>query len=299
MSAQEISRALHGVRNGNGFLCRCPVPSHGRGKGDRNPSLSIADGDKGLLLRCFAGCDARDVLAELRRRDLLEPSCGDNPPRRFERSAMPRPLPEPEPDERALELWRQAIPVAGTLAERYLRQRGITIQIPASLRFMAHADYLPRVAFPAMIAAVQRPDRKIIAVQLTFLDPCGEGKAKVANPRKTIGKLAAGAVRLGLAGETLGLAEGTESALSAMQISGVPVWATLGAARFVRVSIPRDVLYLEIFGDRDATGRRKLERALSRHCLARNAKGHLPPEGTGDWNDYVRDVPLACESLNL
>jgi putative DNA primase/helicase len=177
-----------------------------------------------------------------------------------------------------------------------LRRRGIAIQIPPSLRFMPHADYLPRIGFPAMIAAVQSPDRRVIAVQLTFLDPSGGGKAKVANPRKTLGKLGTGAIRLGLAGETLGLAEGTESALSAMQLSGVAVWATLGAQRLRSVSIPVNVQRLEIFGDRDATGLRELKKALSRHCLARIVRGQLPPDGVGDWNDFLRDGPLVCES---
>lgn len=71
-SAANIARALGGHRNGEGFLVRCPVPSHGQGRGDRRPSLSIRDGDDRLLVRCFAGCDPRDVLAELRRRGLLD-----------------------------------------------------------------------------------------------------------------------------------------------------------------------------------------------------------------------------------
>lgn len=116
------------------------------------------------------------------------------------------------------------------LVEQYLRCREIALSIPQSLRFLPHLDYMPRVDFPAMIAAVQRPDRKIIAVQITFLDPRGDRKAQVAAPRKMIGALGRGAVRLGPAGETLGIAEGTESALSAMQLFATPVWACLGRA---------------------------------------------------------------------
>jgi hypothetical protein len=83
-TARAVSQALGGTGNGKGFLCRCPVPSHGKGNGDRNPSLSVADGDKGLLVRCFAGCDQRDVLAELRSRGLLgEPRPATQPVRTF------------------------------------------------------------------------------------------------------------------------------------------------------------------------------------------------------------------------
>lgn len=73
-TARSIAQALSGsIRNGKSFLCRCPVATHGKGRGDRNRSLSIADGDDGkLLVRCFAGCDWLDVLAELRRRGLTD-----------------------------------------------------------------------------------------------------------------------------------------------------------------------------------------------------------------------------------
>ena len=40
---------------------------------DHNPSLKLSDGDQGkLLVHCFAGCEPRDMLAELRRRHLLD-----------------------------------------------------------------------------------------------------------------------------------------------------------------------------------------------------------------------------------
>lgn len=66
MTAETITTALGGVRNGAGFLVHCPVPGHGRGRGDRAPSLSIRDGDDGrLLVRCFAGCDSLAVLSEI------------------------------------------------------------------------------------------------------------------------------------------------------------------------------------------------------------------------------------------
>jgi putative DNA primase/helicase len=154
-----------------------------------------------------------------------------------------------------LELWRSTIPAQGTLADKYLRARGITIAIPLSIRFLPHVDYMPRVSLPAMVAAVQAPDRKIIAAQITFLDPRGERKAQVAMPRKTIGKLGHGAVRLGPSGDTLGLAEGVETTLSAMQIFGVPAWATLGAGRAQNVTVPECVRNLRVFADNDATGR--------------------------------------------
>src|SRR5687768_3060991 len=136
MSAAAIARALSGHPcSQGGYLCRCPCPGHGKGEGDRRPSLSIHDGDKALLVRCFAGCDAKDVLEELRRRGLLDGDTADvgvaKQPHR--RRPPPGPPPEPEPDPEALALWHAAEPIAGTLAERYLREhRGITRTAPPS-----------------------------------------------------------------------------------------------------------------------------------------------------------------------
>jgi putative DNA primase/helicase len=68
--ARDIAIALGGRKIGDGaYLCRCPCLSHKRG--DRNPSLSVADGDHGrLLLHCFAGDDYDDVVAALRAKGL-------------------------------------------------------------------------------------------------------------------------------------------------------------------------------------------------------------------------------------
>jgi hypothetical protein len=69
--AATIAGAFGGKRNGDGWLVPCTVSGHGQGRGDRNPSLSIRDGDKALLVRCFAGCNSGDVLDSLRSRGLL------------------------------------------------------------------------------------------------------------------------------------------------------------------------------------------------------------------------------------
>jgi hypothetical protein len=68
--ARDIAIALAGKKIGDGaYLCRCPCLSHKRG--DRNPSLSVRDGDSGrLLLHCFAGDSYDDVAAALRAKGL-------------------------------------------------------------------------------------------------------------------------------------------------------------------------------------------------------------------------------------
>lgn len=43
-------------RNGKGWKCKCPVHD------DRKPSLSISEGDKGIVMICRAGCRTEDVV---------------------------------------------------------------------------------------------------------------------------------------------------------------------------------------------------------------------------------------------
>ena len=67
MNAARIGLALRGKKNGGGWLVSCPCPNHGNGRGDRNPSLSVMDGEDGrLLVRCFAGCTFDDVMGQFR-----------------------------------------------------------------------------------------------------------------------------------------------------------------------------------------------------------------------------------------
>jgi hypothetical protein len=284
--AASISRTLKGVRMSNGYLVRCPVPTHGRGKGDRRPSLSIADGDHGLLVHCHAGCEARDVLDVLRRRGLLDdraPSRDAAPARRCE------PVEHIEPDPKALALWRSGEPIVDTLAHRYLRSRGLSIDPPPSLRFLPAAEYLPRIFLPALIAGLQAPDRRVIAAQVTFLDPRGDRKAQGATPRRTVGKMHGAAVRLGPAGDVLGIAEGIETALAAMQLTGVPCWACLGSQRMARVVIPDGVRELHVFADNDEPGRLAAEQTAKAHPH-RRVVVHCPPNGFNDYADLAADL---------
>ena len=43
MSAADVASLLGGSRQGRLWLCPCPVPTHGKGRGDRNPSLLVSD----------------------------------------------------------------------------------------------------------------------------------------------------------------------------------------------------------------------------------------------------------------
>src|SRR5262245_23106255 len=157
MTAREIALALDGQRaqrlNNGSYLVPCPVPSHGKGRGDRSPSLHISDGQTRVLFYCFAGCDSRDVLHALRRRGLFErgalPGSRAATPgvsKSAERPAEDSEAPECQKHRIAAWLWSKRQPIRGTAAEHYLHGRGISCALPPTLAFLPALDSYP----PAM-----------------------------------------------------------------------------------------------------------------------------------------------------
>ena len=45
IDAHAIAKLLGGRREGAGYLCHCPVKGHGKGRGDRRPSLGVSVGE--------------------------------------------------------------------------------------------------------------------------------------------------------------------------------------------------------------------------------------------------------------
>ena len=65
MKAAEIARYLHGRKMPSGWIARCPAHQ------DRNPSLSLKDGEDGrTLVHCHAGCEQLTVIEALKSRGL-------------------------------------------------------------------------------------------------------------------------------------------------------------------------------------------------------------------------------------
>ena len=275
---RHIVEALGGKWQGNQGLCRCPAHA------DRTPSLSVRVGDTALLFTCFAGCDTRDVLAALRRHGLL----GDG------LATSPIPLPHArarrhDPDF-LLGLWNAALPITGTIAERYLDARAIQTS-SAELRFEPAARFGRGADVwvgPALVAAV-RDGQGLRALQRTFLSPSGTAKADVATQRRMLGEPGRGAVRLSHPTRSLGLAEGIETALSAASLLQIPVWACLGTRRLDRIALPDCITELVILADRGAAGERAAAAAMAAYARSGlRLRCYWPPAGMSDWNDLAR-----------
>lgn len=281
--AREIVKAFGGHWSHSQGMCCCPAHD------DRTPSLSIGLSLGAILFHCFAGCSSDEVIAGFKRH-------GIQPRHLFDGSGGPiRPVRaiSDGPDANALRLWREAKPISDSLADSYLMKRMIDLRSP-EMRFHARTPLgrKPDVRYlPALLTAV-RTDLGIIAVQRTFLDPATEGKAQFFKPKRALGRLGTGAARLFPPIEgRLGLAEGSESAMSAQSLSGIPCWATLGNERFGIVTIPDSVTELHLFIDADKGGDLALSRALEAFARpGRTILSHCPGQPGSDWNDELRNI---------
>jgi len=73
-----LERAENVRKAGSGWQVSCPCSDHGRGRGDRNPSVSVTQGDGRALVDCKAGCETEEILAlwGLTMADLFEHRTG-------------------------------------------------------------------------------------------------------------------------------------------------------------------------------------------------------------------------------
>ena len=279
--ARKIVETLGGSWGGARGMCCCPAHA------DRTPSLSVTLGRRAVLVHCFAGCSNVAVIEALGSNGIaasyLFHGRGTIEPRRTR---------ETGPDRNALRLWREAQVLTGSPAALYLANRGLAARC-SDLRFHPQMPLGPKdcVRFlPAMIAAV-RNDVGILALHRTFLAPDEPCIANFERPRRALGSLGTGAVRLAWPrGGRLGLAEGIETALSATQLFGVPCWATLGNERFGLVTIPDSVRELHLFVDHDAGGNLAEERAREAYVRdGRRIVTRRPGRFGQDWNDILKE----------
>lgn len=277
--ARKIVEALEGTWSRSRGMCCCPAHA------DRTPSLSITLGKRAILVHCFAGCTNEAVMQGLAKVGVRISDLFDG------KGEAITPTPREEiADRNALRLWRDAAILADSPAAQYLAGRAITTSSP-DLRFLRRTPLGPKGAvrfLPAMVAAV-RNDVGVLALHRTFLDPAGQGLARFDQPKRALGSLGSGAVRLAFPrGGRLGLAEGIETALSAMQLFGIPCWATLGNERFGLVTIPESVRELHLFVDNDAGGLLADERAREAYaCEGRRIATRRPERSDDDWNDVA------------
>ena len=304
--AALIGETLELQRDGKRHQALCPFHS------ERTPSFYVFENG----YHCF-GCGERgdvfDWLLKTRRmtfKAAMAYLSGDerqDRPTRLPQVAKPaQPRHSATPDT-FLRLWREGVDPGGTVVETYLRSRGgLWVPENASIRFHPRCQRGPRDLdggpeyWPAMLALMTDPiTAQPVGLHRTYLQPDGSGKAPITvrGPKTLKAKMILGTwgvVRLAPdeeIGRAVGIAEGIENALTAMQAIGWgPTWAAGTADGIKNLPILPGIEAVTIFADADDSG---VGLAAARACATRwQAAGrealiHVPPEGQ-EWNDAAR-----------
>ncbi|MCS0504787.1 DUF7146 domain-containing protein [Ancylobacter mangrovi] len=224
-----------------------------------------------------------------------------SPPRRV--------LPAPSGSvEAARRLFAMSQPIAGTLAETYLRRRGITLlHGTGNLRFHPRCYYKPddspTETWPAMVAAVTDLTGRITGAHRTWLAPDGSDKAPVNTPRKAMGDLLGSTVRIGVPDNVMAAGEGIETMLSIRQVlPNMPIMPALSAAHLAVILFPPALRRLYIVSDKDPAGDAARDALIERANVEGIEAICLSP-GFGDFNEDLQrlgmDALRACVRLQL
>lgn len=189
-------------------------------------------------------------------------------------------------------LWKASTKLTGgDPVSKYLHARGLVLE-PESVRYCPECwESSTKSKMPAMVSMFVNPSGKAVSLHRTYLN--GTGKADIKSPRKLMKGteyLTGGAIRLFPPNNnTIGIAEGIETAIAAHQIAGVPCWAAVSSTLLKGFQPPADIRRVVIFGDNDPNfcGQQAAyslaNRLYNKDLLV---EVELPPNGN-DWNDWL------------
>jgi DNA primase len=283
--------------------------------GERTPSFEVNDA-KGQY-HCH-GCgksgDAITFLMEregMNFRQAYETLAGDEFPMVSDEERVRRAAEDEAKSRERIELarsiWEASIPPEGTAAEVYARSRGITMDLPPSIRFvMAPRWRDPETGecgrdHPAMVCALQDNSDEIVGVQCIFLQDGGRGKyarvsseGRKAKAKLTYGKLIGTVLRLGPVADRIVFCEGPEDGLTLAQLlPGQSVWVSCGTAGLSKMKFPAAVRSLIIAGDNNEAGRAAAAKARIVHTASGLSVQEVYPDAPfKDWNDQHLGVRL-------
>jgi len=283
---------------GRSLFVRLTGRQFGRGvAGKWTDSATGQHGDLLDIIQLSRGLAFSDAAEEARRFLRLSPVTPD-PTFSVRRRSAPL-----GSSEAARRLWAISEGIAGTLAQSYLVDRGVThIEGLNSLRFHPRCYYRPNdqdptETWPALIAAVTDLGDRITGVHRTWLnpdgfDPVGLGKAPIDTPRRAIGDLLGHAVRFGTVDDVAAAGEGIETMLSLrMVLPAMPMLSALSAAHLAAILFPPTLRRLYVARDDDPAGKAAHDRLRDRAYEAGIDVIPLSPR-LGDFNDDLRLLGL-------
>jgi DNA primase len=291
-------------RAGRELKGRCPFHP------DRTPSFTIYADDR--RFQCF-GCGAEgDVLDFVQRAygvKLLDAigMLDGGALRELEQQRAPA---KPKADLRPVvqRIINGSVPIDGTPAAIYLRSRGITIDLPHTLRFARLAP--PQIEgngvlaangpglLPTLVAIVTDPSGALVGLQRTYLTE--DGRKAATKPTKqdrkpkvkySLGNVIGGAIQLGPPAPSIIVTEGLEDGLTLAQALGRSVWVAAGTSMMPQMTFAELTKAVVIGADGDAGGKAAATKAAEAFTKLGLATRIMPPSpGFKDFNAELMGV---------
>lgn len=268
-------------RSGNELKACCPFHE------DRTPSFTIYAGDRRAY--CF-GCgwsgDVLDFVREAYGVKLIG-AIGMLDGGALHELEQQRAPAKPKADMRpvAQRIVNGSVPIEGTPAAVYLRSRGITIDLPHTLRFARLAP--PKIEgngllaangpglLPALVAIVTDAAGEIVALQRTYLTEDGRKAATKATDtdrkpkvKYSLGNVLGGSIQLGPPSASILVCEGLEDGLTLAQGLGRSVWVAAGTSMMPSMIFPPAVRSVVIGADGNAPGEVAAQKAAEAYSAS-------------------------------
>jgi DNA primase len=269
-------------RAGNEWKGCCPFHT------DRTPSFTIyADDRRAHCFGCGWSGDVLDFMQEAHGVKLfgaIDMLTGGELRELEQRRAPAKPKADMRPV--AQRIVNGSVPIEGTPAAAYLRSRGITIDLPHTLRFARLAP--PKIEgngllaangpglLPALVAIVTNPAGELVGLQRTYLTEDGRKAAtKVTDTDRkpkvkySLGNVIGGAIQIGPPSASMLVTEGLEDGLTLAQALGRSVWVAAGTSMMPQMMFAAVTRAIVIGADGDAAG----EAAAAKTAAAFDAAG--------------------------
>ena len=207
--------------------------------------------------------------------------------------------PGPEPDHaariaRAVAIWNEAVDAHGTVAERYLASRGLSLPDGAdALRFHPRCPWREDSGEVIRVLAMIGCLRAIGTDAITGVHKTRLTTEGVKVGRKMQGVAGGSAVKLDADDAvTSGLAigEGVETVLAARQLGFQPVWALASAGAIKAFPVLGGIEALTLLAENDPASDRAISQCAERWHAAGREVTVVTPNFGSDLNDAIREV---------
>lgn len=285
-------------RAGNELKACCPFHP------DNTPSFTIyADDRRAHCFGCGWSGDVLDFVQDaygVKLRGAIEMLDGGALQELEQQRAPAKPKADMRPV--AQRIVKGSVPIEGTPAAVYLRSRGITMDLPHTLRFARLAP--PQiegngllaanglVLLPTLVAIVTNPAGELVGLQRTYLTEDGRKAATKATDtdrkpkvKYSLGNVIGGSVQLGPPSASMLVTEGLEDGLTLHQALGRSVWVAAGTSMMPQMTFAPVTRAIVIGADGDDAGELAAAKAAAAFASVGLATRIMrPTRGYKDFN---------------